>query len=57
MVDDTDGAISMPRTTVLEDDGYISYTLLANRRYSTAFEVETVAGTMENISTITFSEI
>ena len=47
----------MPRTTALEDGGTISYLLPANGRYSTAFKVETAAGTSDNISDINFSEL
>ena len=54
-MDVVDGTITLP-TTAIENDGLIIYTLPANRRYSTAFEVETTAGTMENISNIDFSE-
>ena len=51
-----DVATFIPVTTAFEDGGFISYTLPANRRYSTAFEVETAAGAMDSISTIKFSE-
>ena len=44
-------------TIALENGGYISYLLLANRRYSTAFEVQNAAGAIDNISDINFSEI
>ena len=54
VVEVTNKTTFIPRITAFENDATISYTLPANGRYSTAFEVETAAGATDIMN---FSEI
>ena len=45
----------MKSQSIIEDDK-VTFVLLADREYSTSFELNTTCGIMSNISSITFSE-